>query len=125
MGETIKPTPIAGNLGTAVVQACFDTGSGASFLRRGVAERVATAAPTPSPRVFATADGERRLEAREVVQLDVTIKGVTVPWTFYVVDRLSDDMIIGHDMMQRWKIKVDPESEDVDIDPSVIARLRI
>jgi len=71
------------------------------------------------------ADGERRVEAQEEATLDVTIKGVVVFYTFYVVEQLSDDMIIGSDMLQRWKIKLDPENEDVDIDPNVVARIRV
>jgi hypothetical protein len=33
-------------------------------------------------------------------------------------------MIIGVDMLQRWKIRLDPEQEDVTIDPRA-TRLRL
>jgi len=120
----VKPTPIRGNRGETIVHACYDSGSGVSLLRRDIADRVGSA-PLPAPRSFGLADGERRVEAQEEATLDVTIKGVVVFYTFYVVEQLSDDMIIGSDMLQRWKIELDPENEDVDIDPNVVARIRV
>ncbi len=124
MGVIIKELTVQGHRGEAVVKAFFDSGSGVSLLRRDIADRVGTA-PLPTSRFFGLADGDRRLEAREVSTLDVTIKGVTLFYTFYVTDRLSDDMIIGADMLQRWKIKLDPENEDVEIDPNIVARIRV
>ena len=53
------------------------------------------------------------------------LNGVEVFYAFYVADPLSDEMIIGADMLQRWKIKLDPEAEEVYIDPDVVARIRV
>jgi hypothetical protein len=124
MGEIIKPLPVRGNQGETTVQACFDSGSPNCFIRRDVSERIALPMTTAVPRIFRLADGQGTVEAREAAELNLTIKGVTVFWTFYVVDRLGDEMLIGVDMMQRWKIKLDLERDDVEIDRDIVARLR-
>ena len=124
MGEIIRDLQVMGNEGQAMVRACFDSGSPTCFIRRDVSEQIARPMIMPRPRRFQLADGDSGLEIQESVYLEVTIKGVTVFWPFLVADRLSDEMIIGVDMMQRWKIKLDFEADDVEISPDVIARLR-
>lgn len=124
MGVIVKELPIEGNRGQAVVRACFDTGCGVSLLRRDIAERVAQISSLPRSRAFGLADGRGTKETKEAVTVAVTLKEVNVDYTFYVVRDLSDEMIIGADMLQRWKIRLDPESEDVNIDPAV-TRIRV
>lgn len=51
--------------------------------------------------------------------MDITIRGVTVFHTLIVVDEMGEEMIVGADMLQRWKIRLDPEREEVFIDPKV------
>ncbi|MDI6886883.1 MAG: hypothetical protein QMD22_11210, partial [archaeon] len=36
------------------------------------------------------------------------------------VPNLSEELIIGSDFLQRWKIKLDPESEKIIIDPRAL-----
>lgn len=124
MGEIIKDLPVRGNQGEATVRACFDSGSPNCFIRRDISERIAVPMTMPTPWLFRLVDGEGTVEVREGVYLNVTIKGVTVFWPFLVVDRLGDEMLIGVDMMQRWKIKLNFETDDVEIDRDIVARLR-
>ncbi len=70
------------------------------------------------------ADGKGSFEVDEVITLDIIVGDVTVFFTVYVVDELAEEMIIGADMLQRWKIRLDPEQEQVSVDPQAL-RLRI
>lgn len=124
MGLIIKPIRITGDKGNATVQALFYTGAGASFLRREIAEKIATIVTTPSVLNFTLGDGKGVLQVREAVHLDIAIGEVTVFFTLLVVEELAEEMIIGANMLQRWKIRLDPEQEEVSIDPRAL-RLRV
>jgi hypothetical protein len=41
-------------------------------------------------------------------------------FNYYVVDDLAEELIIGADMMQRWKISLDLDNEAVSIDPRAL-----
>lgn len=41
--------------------------------------------------------------------VDVEVEGFNLFWHFLVVTDLSEELIIGADFLQRWKIKLDPE----------------
>jgi hypothetical protein len=124
MGLIVKPTNLTGDKGSATVQALYDTRASASFLRREIAERIATVSALPSAHRFTLGDGKDVLRVQEAVNLDITIDEVTVFFNVLVVDELGEEMIIGADMLQRWKIHLDPEQEEVYIDPRV-TRLRL
>jgi hypothetical protein len=49
-------------------------------------------------------------------QRHLTINVITVYQQILVADELSEELIIGADTLQHWKIKLDPEREDVIID---------
>ena len=36
---------------------------------------------------------------------------------FHVVDGLAEELIIGADIIRKWKISLDPDNETVSIDP--------
>jgi hypothetical protein len=119
MGLIVKPTNLTGDKGSATVQALYDTRASASFLRREIAERIATVSALPSAHRFTLGDGKDVLRVQEAVNLDITIDEVTVSFdevtvsfNVLVVDELGEGMIIGADMLQRWKIRLDPEQEE-------------
>jgi hypothetical protein len=39
---------------------------------------------------------------------------------FIIVPELTEELILGTDFFLRWKIKLDPETEDIVIDPSAL-----
>ncbi|MFQ5932604.1 MAG: retropepsin-like aspartic protease, partial [Nitrospiraceae bacterium] len=104
------------------VQVLFDTGASASFIRRDIAQLLTTILKLPSPEVYTLVDGVGRLRATETAVLYVMIKGIRISDNFIVVRRLSDDMIIGANTLQKWRLKLDLENEEVLIDRRV-ARL--
>ena len=124
MGLIIKDTAITGDKGSAMVQALFDTGSSVSFLRLDIAENIATIVTTPSTHTFTLADGKGTLQVGQTVNLDIGIGEVTVFFTLFVLRDLAEELIIGADMLHRWKIRLDPEQEEVSVDPRA-SRLRL
>lgn len=119
MGLITKPVEVVGDKGRVIAQALFDTGASASFIRRKIAEEVSTIGKWPSPRTCILGDGKTPLRAQDVVTVDITIKGVTIFHPLIVVDEMGEEMIVGADMLQRWKMRLDPEREEVFIDPKV------
>jgi len=123
MGLIIKKVKIAGAKGSATVEALFDMGASACLIKRSLAEKVATITTIPKKWRFTLGDGQGTLQTNEFVQLVITIKKTDFFHPAVVVDRLADDLIIGADFLQRWKIKLDPEAEEVIIDKKALRLL--
>ena len=117
MGIILKEHTVNGNRGSGTVRALYDAGSGASFIRRDVAERLGDFNPMPSPYEFTMADGRGTITVSETINLDFPFGDARIYYFFFVVDELAKEMIIGADMMQRWKMKLDFDNDDIDIDP--------
>jgi len=110
---------IAGDEGTRVVAALFDTGASASFVCRDIVESVATVLRLPAAEVYTLSDGVGRLRAAETAVLHVRIRGIRLSDDFLVVERLADQMIIGANTMQKWRVTLDVENEELRIDRRV------
>ena len=124
MGLIIKEYTVTGDKGSATVTALLDTGAVASFMRKDVAEGIVTLVTTIPPQRFAMADGKGTLTIDQVATVTVTIGDANLMFAFLAVEELAEEMIIGADMMQRWKIRLDPAEVEVSIDPLAL-RLRI
>ncbi len=120
MGMVAKRIRLRGDKGSASVLALFDTGASKSLVRRNVAVQLATLLKAPRPWTFQLGDGKGRLRADEMAGLFFLLHGVPIAHTFIVARHLSDDVIIGTDIMQFWKIRPDPVREDVIIDKRLI-----
>lgn len=119
MGLIIKKLRVFGDKGEKRVQVLFDTGASASFIRRDIAESLATILRLPSPEVYTLGDGVGRLRATETAVLYVIVKGIRISDNFIVVPRLSDEMIIGANTLQKWRVRLDLENADVLVDRRV------
>ena len=124
MGLIVKEYTITGDKGRATVTALLDTGAAASFMRKDVAEGIVTLVTTIPPQRFTMADGKGTLTIDQVAPVTVAIGDANLMFAFLAVEELAEEMIIGADMMQRWKIRLDPAEEEVSIDPLAL-RLRI
>ena len=123
MGIIYKQIRLVGSRGEHERNGLFDTGASYSFIPRDIAERLATLEPLPQPMSFEMAEQGMVVKARERVVLDFWIDGYRFSDEFLVLDNLSDELIIGAATMQKWRLKLDMEREDIIIDPSV-TRLR-
>ncbi len=116
MDLIIKKLRVAGDKDERRLQVLFDTGASASFVRQDVADSIATTLKLPASRTFTLGDGLGRLRVNETVVLYVYIGGVEISDNFIVAPRLSDEVIIGANTLQKWRIKLDLENEKVIID---------
>ena len=124
MGMVVKRIRLRGDKGSASVLALFDTGASKSLVRRDVATKLATLLKAPRPWTFQLGDGRGRLKADEMAGLFFQLHGVPIAHTFIVARHLADEVVIGTDLMQFWKIRPDPVREDVVIDKRLI-KLRL
>lgn len=120
MGLIYKEVEIQGNLGRRKVKALFDTGASSSFIRKDIAEGIATISKYPKPLRFFLGDGENTIETNEFIGVILQIKDINVFHSIIVVKNLGDEFIVGSDLMQRWKIKLDPKREDLITDKKVM-----
>jgi uncharacterized membrane protein len=123
MGIITKRVRFVGSRGEHETEGLFDSEANYSFVRRDIAERLATLEPLPQPMSFEMAQQGAALTVRERVVLDFWIDGYRFSDEFFVVDNLADELAIGATTMQKWRLKLDMEREDIIIDPSV-TRLR-
>jgi len=119
MGLISKQVEVIGDKRKIKIQALFDTGASASFIRKDFADQVATVVRMPSPWIFTLGDGKGKVRAEHCLHVDIIIKGIRIFHQLIVVKDLGEEMIIGADILQRWKIKLDPEREDILIDKKV------
>jgi hypothetical protein len=81
------------------------------------------------PLLYAGSQGEKHLytlfdEISEVIRLDFYINDVLLSDEFLLVPGLSDEAIIGAATMQKWRIRLDFEHDQVIVDPKV-AKLQL
>ena len=120
MGLIVKDYTVSGNRNSATVRVLYDTGAGASFVRRDIAENLGDTVAAASPIRFTMADGQEAFTVDRTISLDVDVDGTQLQYSFYVADDLAEELIIGADMMQRWKISLDLDNESVSIDPRAL-----
>ena len=123
MGILTRRLELAGDKGQADYEGLFDTGASYSFIRRDVAEQLATLLPLVRPLSFETALEGQRLTASHRVVLDMWLQEWRFSDEFIVLDNLAESVIIGAKTMQAWRMKLDMEHEEVILDPTV-TRLR-
>ena len=120
MGLIIKEYAVSGSQRSDVVRALYDTGSGSSFVRRDIAEPLGDIVSTPRYIEFMMANAQQTFTVNQVITLDIDVDGTPLVYTFYVADDLAEELIIGADMMQKFRISLDLDSEDVEIDPRAL-----
>ena len=119
-----KGIKLVGSKGEEDVDAVFDSGSTYSCIQPRYAERLGTIEKLPTPREFGTAEKERKVIAHERITLDFVLNGYTFSDEFMLIPNLSEPVIIGAATLQKWRLKLDFEREEVIIDPRV-TKLRL
>jgi len=118
MGLIYKKMIVEGDRGRQESTTLFDTGASQCFARKDIAEQVATIGRAPAKLKFETATGV--VETEEVIFAQIWLDGNPLFWTFIVVPDLTEEIILGSDFFQRWKIQLDPEHEKIAFDPSAL-----
>ena len=117
MGMIVKEYTVTGTQRSDLVRARYDADSRDSLVRRDVAERLGNVGSLPSVVNVRTNGVYRALNSCGSVHLDIDVDGVKVMHHFYVVDELPEEIVIGADMIRKWKISLDLDNETATADP--------
>ena len=114
-----KPISLAGSKGREEVVATFDSGATYSCIQPELAQRLGIVERLPEPRELGTAKEGKSLTAEEAIRLDFYIDAYRFSDEFMVIPGLSEPVVIGATTLQKWRIKLNFETEEVIIDPRV------
>ena len=120
MGIIVKEYNVIGNHRSDTVRVLYDAGSGASFVRRDIAEPLGNIDASPVPIRFMMANGQETFTVEQVINLAVDVDGTPLVYMFYIAEDLAEELIIGADMMQKFKITLDMDNEAISIDPRAL-----
>lgn len=119
MGLIRKKLEVAGSVSRKDCDVLFDTGASACFVREDVARELAQVLKAPVSLTFTLGD-ETAFTAEYTTDLYVDIKEHFLVHHFLVVPKLPCEVIVGSDFLQRWKIKLDPATEEFIIDEKAL-----
>jgi len=114
-----KPILLEGNKKTEEVEAIFDSGATYSCIQPELAERLETVLKLPRPMEFGTAENGQRITATHCVRLNFYIDGLRFSDEFMVIPKLSEPILLGAATLQKWRMKLDFEHDQVILDPRV------
>lgn len=116
----VKTLRFRGDRGTVSARTLFDAGASRSLIRRDVAVKATRLLRTSKPWTFQLGDGKAKLRTKEMAGLVFQLKRVPILHTFIVARHLSEEVIVGTDIMRFWKVRPDPVREDVIVDKKLI-----
>jgi hypothetical protein len=121
-----KPVLLAGSKGKREVNAFFDSGASYSCISASCAQEIAHLEKLPEPMEFETAESGYTLRADYAVRVDFYFPDTPRRFTdeLVVIDGLSEELVIGAATMQKWKISLDFDAEEVVYDKKM-HKLRI
>jgi predicted aspartyl protease len=119
-----KLIALEGSRGSKEVSALFDSGATYSCINPRLAGELTIIEALPRPMDFGTAKDGETVRATERVSLDFYLKGYRFSDEFVLIPNLSEEVIIGVATLQKWRLKLDFEADDILIDPRV-TRLRL
>ncbi len=119
-----KRLPVAGERAERECEVLFDTGAAACFIQKDVAEELGRPTRAPRPPTFALGD-ETQMTAQHTTVLQVKMDGHWIAHMFLVVPQLPVEVIIGADFLQRWKIGLDPATEEFIVDEKALEILLV
>lgn len=119
-----KEIRLVGSKRERTVMAIFDSGARYSCTGSELAEELGMIEPLPEPMDFGTAKEGESLSANEAIRLNFHIDGYRFSDEFMLIPSLADRVIIGAATLQKWRLKVNFETDEVIIDPRV-TKLRL
>lgn len=119
-----KKIRLNGSKGSEDTVAIFDSGSSYSCIQPDLAGRLGITESLPKPKNFGTAEKKRMITAKKAIRLDFDLNGYTFSDEFMVIPDLSDPVIVGAATLQKWRMKLNFETDEVIIDPKV-TKLRL
>lgn len=114
-----KMIHLEGSKGQTESVALFDSGASYSCIQPGIAEGLGNIETLPRPLKFSAAKDGETLSAAQRVGLDFYVDGNRLSDEFMLIPNLAEQVIIGAATLQKWRIKLDFEHDQVIIDPRV------
>jgi len=100
--------------------ALFDSGATFSCISPEYAKEQATLEKMRHPLEIATAANGIFLKIEYRISVNFYYNDIRLSDEFLVVLSLSEDVIVGANTLQKWRIKLDFENDTIIIDPKVI-----
>ncbi|MFB0534500.1 MAG: hypothetical protein ACETWR_05920 [Anaerolineae bacterium] len=119
-----KEIRLAGSKGGQMVVAIFDSGATYSCIQPELPGKLEVVLSLPEPMDFSMAKEEEELTATERVGLNFYLDGFRFSDEFMLIPGLSEPVGIGAATLQKWRMKLDFEADEVIIDPRV-TKLRL
>jgi len=119
MGLITKQITVAGSKTERKCEVLFDTGTSACFVREDIACELGQVITLPSPISFRLGNNTVMKAERTSVFL-LGLNGHKLSFYFLVLPELPYEVIVGADFFQKWKIKLDPVTEDFIIDEKAL-----
>jgi hypothetical protein len=124
MSVIILPILYTGSLGETRMMTLFDSGANLSCINPLCLNDIETPVKLGHVRKIYTASEGHFIEVEERVALDFYLEDILLSDEFLLVPGLSEEAIIGAATMQKWRIKLDFEHDQVHVDPKM-ARLQL
>jgi hypothetical protein len=118
------PLLYVGSKGEKTLYTLFDSGANLSCINPDHVTNLAVPEPLGRVRRLSTASEGHFIEVKYVIRVDFYINDVLLSDEFLVVPALSEEVIIGAATLQKWRIKLDFEHDQVIVDPKV-AKLQL
>ena len=113
------PLHYEGTKGEKTLYTLFDSGATFSCINPDFIKGLGKADKLWKPLRVATAAEGTYLEIKHRITLDFYINDVRLSDEFYLVPLLSEEAILGVNTFQKWRIKLDFETDKVIVDPKV------
>jgi predicted aspartyl protease len=113
------PLHFEGSKGEATFYSLFDSGASFSCISPECAEQIANFEKIWKPMEIATAAVGSYLKISDRITVDFYYNDIRMSDEFMVIPGLSEDVIIGVNTLQKWRIKLDFEHDTVIVDPKV------
>lgn len=118
--STIRlPLRYEGSKGEQTLFTLFDSGATFSYIHPDKVKKVSQLEKIRHPKLLSTAAEGHFIEIKHRVTLDFFIDDVPLSDEFLVVQGLSEEAILGVATLQKWRIKLDFETDSVIVDPKV------
>jgi len=119
MAVILKQIRLAGSKGSEEIEVLFDSGATYSCIQPELAEKLESTVPLPEPMDFGTAKEGERVTATERVPLNFYLDGYRFSDEFMLISDLPEPAIIGAATLQKWRMRLDFERDEVIFDPRV------
>jgi predicted aspartyl protease len=125
MGIIRLPILFRGSINDKYLYSLFDSGANYSFIRKDIAEQLEPLTQLREPLRMTTADINNSMEVVYRIATNFSVSNdVELSDEFFVVEDLSEEVVIGALTMQKWKMKLDFEHDRVEVDPRM-AKMQI